>query len=35
MAGRINANQQLLALDQVKLVVINEAQGGRQEITLL
>jgi len=35
MAGRINANDQLFALDQGKLVVINEARGGRQEITLV
>lgn len=31
----LNANEQLLALDQGKLVVINEARGGRQEITLV
>jgi uncharacterized protein YuzE len=31
----LNANEQLLRVDQGKLVVINEALGGRQEISLV
>ncbi len=31
----LNANEQLLRVDQGKLVVINEALGGRQEINLI
>jgi uncharacterized protein YuzE len=30
----LNANAQLLAVDQVKLIIENEAQGGRREIEL-
>ncbi len=30
----LNANEQLFKVDQGKLVVINEAAGGRQEINL-
>jgi len=30
----LNANDQLLGMDQGKLVIINEARGDRQEITL-
>jgi uncharacterized protein YuzE len=31
----LNANEQLLRMDQGKLVIINEALGGRQEISLV
>jgi len=31
----LNANEQLLRMDQGKLVIINEAMGGRQEISLV
>jgi uncharacterized protein YuzE len=31
----LNANEQLLRVDQGKLVVINEALGGSQEISLV
>ena len=31
----LNANEQLFARDQGKLVVINEAPGGRKEISLI
>lgn len=31
----LNANEQLLRVDQGKLVIINEALGGRQEINLV
>jgi len=31
----LNANEQLLRMDQGKLVIINEAMGGRQEISLI
>ncbi len=31
----LNANEQLFAKDQGKLVIINEALGGRQEINLI
>jgi uncharacterized protein YuzE len=31
----LNANEQLLKMDQGKLVIINEALGGRQEISLV
>lgn len=31
----LNANEQLFKVDQGKLVIINEAVGGRQEINLV